>query len=95
MDSASRVAHPEGPSGTRSPSTLSAAPCGACRVCTWAEHTTAASAQVGDAGGAACETRSSQDCRCLASEEEVELCEVMVLTGEDGEPLAPPGTDEE
>lgn len=64
--------------------------------CTWAEHTTAASAQAaaGDEGEA-CETRSSQDCRCLASEEEVELCEVMVLTGEESEPLVPTGADVE
>lgn len=44
--------------------------------------------------GDACETRSNQDCRCLASEE-VELCDVIVLTGEDSEPLAPLGTVEE
>ncbi|TNN83053.1 hypothetical protein EYF80_006660 [Liparis tanakae] len=53
-------------------------------------HTTAVSA----AGGDACDTRSNQDCRCLASEE-VELSDVIVLTGDDSEPLALPATVEE
>ncbi|KAF3844682.1 hypothetical protein F7725_007845 [Dissostichus mawsoni] len=40
------------------------------------------------------EPGSNQDCRCLASEE-VELCDVMVLTGEESEPVASLGTAEE
>lgn len=57
---------------------------------TWAEHTTA----VSPAEGAACETRSNQDCLCLVSEE-AELWDVIVLTGEESEPLASLGTAEE
>ena len=59
-------------------------------MCTWTEHTTA----VSPVGGDAWETRSNQDCRCLVSEE-AELCDVIVLTGEDSEPLASLGTVEE
>lgn len=86
LDSAPRDSGWEELSST-SPSTSSAG--GRCE-CTWAEHTTAVSTAAGDA----CDTRSSQDCRCLASEEE-ELWDVMVLTGEDSDPLAATGTAEE
>lgn len=58
---------------------------------TWTEHTTAVTpAGVEDA----CETRSIQDCRCLAIEE-AELCDVIVLTGEESESLASAGVVEE
>lgn len=86
LDSVSRESGWEELSST-SPSTSSAG--GRCE-CTCAEHTTAVSTAAGDA----CDTRSNQDCRCLASEEE-ELCDVMVLTGEDSDPLAASGTAEE
>lgn len=56
--------------------------CGVAREWTWTEHTTAVSA----AGGGACDTRSNQDCRCFVSEE-AELCDVIVLTGEESESL--------
>lgn len=58
-----------------------------CCVCTCTEHTTAVSA----VGGEACETKSIHDCRCLEIEE-AESCDVIVLTGEESEPLASLGT---
>lgn len=51
-------------------------------ACTCTEQTT-----VSLAGGADWETKSIQDWRCLASEE-AELCEVIVLTGDERVPVA-------
>jgi hypothetical protein len=60
-------------------------------VCTCTEHTTVVS---GASPGEAWDTRSIQDCRFF-TKEEAELCEVIVLTGEDSEPLVSLGSGEE
>jgi len=54
----------------------------------------AAAAVVSVVTGEAWATRSNQDCRFLTNEE-AELCEVMVLTGEDSEPLVSQRSGEE